>query len=112
MKTLNKVVTGIQTYLDAEMMQRMTGINKWIIGTGMAMYLDNASNIFNDLKQNEMVKALAIINEADEIDVDKIYNYLIKEAMKCPATFKLPFVGNVTLHAEDVEKIYTHIMNA
>lgn len=111
MVTINKIINGMRIWLDTEMISNMQGLNKWIVGAGLAMYLDNATNIFNELKQNEMVKALQIIDEGDMIDLDKIYNYLIQEAKKCPATFKIPYVGAVTMHDTDIEKLYMIIKN-
>lgn len=111
MVSLTKVINGMRIWLDTELIASMNGLNKWIVGAGLAMYLDNGANIFNELKQNEMVKALQIIDESDMIDIDKIYNYLIKEAQKCPATFKIPYIGAITLHETDIEKLYSCIKN-
>lgn len=98
-------------WLDNEMIASLNGINRWIVGAGLCMALDNGVNIFNELKQNEMVKSLNIINEADEIDIDKIYEYIMAQAKKGPATFNFPLVGAVTMHDTDIEKLYMMIKN-
>lgn len=112
MESLTKVMNGLKMYLDEEMIANLTGLDKWIVGAGLSMALDNGVNIFNQLKSNEMIKSLEIINEADEIDVDKIYKYVKEQAMKCPATFNFPLVGAITLHGDDIEKLYMKIKNA
>lgn len=111
MVSLNKVLNGMKMWLDQEMIAQLTGIDRWIVGAGLAMALDNGVNIFQQLKENEMIKSLNIINEADEIDIDKVYDYIIAEAKKTPATFKFPLVGAITLHDQDIEKLYMLIKN-
>lgn len=109
MVTLNQVLTGLKTYLENELIAQITGLNKWIVGAGIAMAIDNGAEIFNQLKQNPAIKALNIINKEDEIDIDKIYKYLSEQASKSSVTFTVPIVGAITLKKKDVDKIYNLI---
>ena len=112
MVELNQVINGLKAYLESELVSRVTGLEKWVVGAGLSMLLDNGINTFNVLKENEFIKAMEIVNRNDEIDIDRLYKYLSEQAKKSAVTFKVPLIGSVTLKAEDVEKIYTSIKGA
>lgn len=109
MVELNQIVKGIQKYLENELVTKMTGINKWIVGASLSMVLDNASNTFNQMKELPIVQSMGIINSDDMIDLDRLYKALLEESKKSAVTFQIPLVGSVTLKSEDVEKIYSYI---
>lgn len=109
MTNLNNIVLGLKKFVDSEMLPKVSGLNKWIVGAGISLALENSSNIFDSLKQNDFIKALNIINKDDEIDLDKIYESLIEQAKKSAVTFDMPLVGVVTLKEKDLEKIYKFI---
>lgn len=102
----NKVINGIAKYVDSEIVDNITGWQKWVIGSGVAIALSNTTDFFNKLKQNEFVKMLGIIDKNDKIDVDKIYKELKKQAKKSSITFNVPMIGAMTLNELDVDKIY------
>lgn len=109
MYDLDQIINGIKMYLERELINRCTGWEKWVVGAGVSMYLENGVDIFNDLKENPFVKKMNIINTENEIDVDRLYNAILDEARKSAITFRAPLVGSITLKADDVEKIYTYI---
>lgn len=102
----NKVINGIAKYIDTEIVDKITGWQKWVIGSGVGIALSNATNTFNKLKENDFVKMLGIINKDDKIDVDKIYKEMKKQAKKSAITFNAPLIGTMTLNEQDVDKIY------
>lgn len=110
MKNLNSVITGLKKYLDAEMLSKIQGLNKWLVGASLSMALENGTNIFNQLKENKIVKAMDVINTDDEIDVEKLYKHLSEQAKKSAVTFNLPFIGAVTVKSSDLDKLYQLIM--
>lgn len=109
MYELNQVIIGIRHYLESEMVTKVTGLEKWIIGAGLSMLLDNGVNTFNALIENPLVQSMQIVNSDNEIDIDKLYKYFIEEARKSAVTFKAPLLGAITLKAEDIEKVYSYI---
>lgn len=109
MTDLNNIITGIKKYLESELLERVTGWQKWTVGAALSMILDNAVNVFNSLKTNPVIKSMGVINNDDEIDIDKVYKYFIEQARKSAVTFNLPIIGAVTMKADDVEKIYSFI---
>lgn len=109
MYNLGQVVGGVTNYLDAEILNKINGWQKWVIGAGLGVAMNKASNIFNELKNNTMVKTLEIIDENDMIDVDTLYREVKKQARKGAITFNVPMLGNLTLNESDVDKIYNNI---
>lgn len=107
----NKVINGIAKYIDTEIVDKILGWKKWVVGSGLGLALSNSTNVFNQLKNNEFVKILNIIDKDNKIDVDKIYKELKKQAKKSSITFEVPMVGSITLNDQDIEKLYELIKN-
>lgn len=105
-----KVINGITRYIDEEIVNKLTGAQKWIIGTGAGIMLTKATDIFNALKNNVMIKNMGIINENDEVDVELIYKELKKQAQKGAVTIDIPMLGALTLNEQDVDKLYNKII--
>lgn len=110
MKSYEQVKAGITHFLDCELMPKLNGVNKWIVGASLAMYLDKGVDLFNDLKNNSLVKSMDIIDNNDMIDIEKLYRYVHREAEKSAVTFKAGIIGDMTLNVHDVENIYSYIM--
>lgn len=106
---LNQVISGIHSYAESEIIQKVNGWQKWVIATGISLILDKATHIFNSLKSNEIVKMLELISEDDEIDVDSIYRELKKQAEKGDMIIDLPLIGTMTFTTTDVDKLYHSI---
>jgi uncharacterized protein YfbU (UPF0304 family) len=104
-----KVINGITKYVDVEIVEKINGWQKWVVGSGLGIALSNSTNIFNKLKENEIIKMLDIIDKEDKIDVDKIYKEMKKQAQKSAITFDVPMLGTLTLNEKDVDKIYEFI---
>ena len=107
----NKVINGIAKYVDTEIVDKITGWKKWVVGSGIGLALSNATEVFNQLKNNEFVKMLGVIDKEDKVDVDKIYKEMKKQAKKSAITFDMPMIGPVTLNEQDVDKMYELIKN-
>jgi hypothetical protein len=107
----NKVINGIAKYVDEEIVNKIVGWKKWVVGSGVGIMLSNTTEIFNQLKNNDFVKLLNIIDKDDKVDVEKIYKEMKKQAKKSAITFDVPMIGPVTFNEQDVEKMYELIKN-
>ena len=106
MVTYNQVVNGMSKYIDQEIINKIQGWQKWVLGTGTAVMLSKGSNIFNGIKNHPVIKMLDVIDENDMIDIDTIYTELRKQAEKGTVTFDAPMIGTITLTSDDVDKLY------
>ena len=105
-----QVLRGLANYVDTEIVPKLSGGQRWIIGAGLGIAVNNRGKaIFESLKANPAIKLLDIISDDDMVDIDVIYSEVKKQAMQGPITFGLPFVGNITLTHEDVDKAYNLI---
>ena len=111
MYNYNQVIQGITNYLDKEIVDKIIGWKKWVFGAGVGIMLSKSTDIFNQIKNNNLIKSLQIIDKEDKIDVDLLYTYLKKEADKGAITFDTPGLGALTLTADDVDKLYNYIKN-
>lgn len=109
MVSYNRFIGGLTEYIDAEIIGKITGYQRWVYGTVIGVSLSKATNIFNMLKSNSFVKALELVDKDDNIDIDTLYNELKKQASKGAITFDVPMLGSLTLTEMDVDKLYNYI---
>lgn len=112
MVSLAQIQAGLTRYLDEEFVNKLTGWQKWVFGSFAGIALLRIDEIFNKLKQNDIVKMLNIIDDFDNIDIDILHREFSKQARKGAVTMSLPVVGTVTLNGADVDKLYQYIMEA
>lgn len=112
MVTLNQIKRGAARYIDEEFTAKLTGWRKWAVGAGGAMALENLDAALLTLKENPAVRALNVLDEAGNVDIDRIYSHVRAEAQKGFVTFSVPMIGAVTLNERDVEKLYTCIVQS
>lgn len=111
MYNYDKVINGISKYIDSEIVSKLPGWKKWVLGSGMGMMLSNSSNIYEQLKNNEFIKMLNIIDTNGNVNVDALYKELKKQAQKGSATIEFPMIGAFMLNEQDVDKLYNFIIN-
>lgn len=112
MVSFGQVQQGFAQFLDNEIVSHLTGWQRWTLGALGGMAIARTTNLFGDLKKNPVVAMLGVIREDDMIDIDALYAEFKRQAQKSPATFSLPGVGVITLREDDVDKLYTYIINA
>jgi len=83
-----------------------------VFGAGAAMYLENFSGVVDNLRQQEFIKTLKIMDDSGNVDAERLYMFFKAQAQKGPITFDIPMIGAVTLKESDVDKLYTCIMQA
>lgn len=110
MVTLAQVQAGVEKYLETEILSKIPGWQKWVLGAAAARMLSRSGEIFNTLKNNPVVSAMGVIDEQDQIDIDAIYREFAAQAQRGAVTFDVPLVGALTLTAADVDKLYGYII--
>ena len=105
MYNYEQVINGLTKYIDHEIVNKVPGWKRWLLGSGIGIMLSNAEEVFNTLKDNEFVKMLNLIDD-NKINVDIIYKELKKQAEKGSANIELPMIGSFILNTQDVDKLY------
>lgn len=109
MVTLEQIQRGAARYVDEEFTAKLNGWQKWAVGAGAAMALENLEGTMRALQEHPAVKAMGVFDEAGDVDIDRIYAGLKAQAQKGAVTTRIPLIGDVTLNEMDVEKLYTFI---
>lgn len=110
MVTLAQVQAGVEKYLETEILAKIPGWQKWVLGAAASRMLSRSGEIFNSLKSNPVVSAMGIIDENDQIDIDAVYREFSAQAQRGAITFDVPLVGPLTLGAGDVDQLYRYII--
>lgn len=104
----NKVINAIAKFVDDDILTSVNGWQKWLLGSGIGLVLSDTEDMFNQIKDNDFVKMLKIVDN-DKINVDKIYKELKKQAKKSPISINIPMIGTLKLDESDVDKLYETI---
>mgnify|MGYP003294770832 CR=1 FL=1 len=110
MVTYNQVANGVSSFVDNEILNKLQGMPKIALGAGTGVMLRRGENLFNALKQQPIVRMLQIVDENDNIDIDVIYEELKKQMENNSITFNVPMIGKITLTQDDVDKLYSLIV--
>jgi hypothetical protein len=109
MYTYTQVYNGISKYLESDIVSKINGWQKWVVGAGMSMALAKGNEIFEKLKESEMIKTLGLIDDEGNINVDEAYKYLKEQAEKSTITINNAITGPITFDKTDVDRLYSFI---
>lgn len=108
----SKVLYGIASYIDDEIVSKLAGSWKaWAVGGLAGIAVSRADGLITQYANNPMVKALGLI-DGENIDVDVIIAELRKQAQRGTATIDVPLIGPITFGPADVDSLHRHIMQA
>lgn len=111
MVTLAQVQAGASRYIETDIIEKIQGWQRWVIGAGASRILSRSTEIFNQLKNNTMIRMMGVIDETtDQIDIDAVYQEFSKQAERSAITFDVPLVGPLTLNKKDVDRLYQYII--
>lgn len=109
---ISQVQRGVAQYVDAEIVAKMSGWQKWVFGAGAGVVASKMPGIVSELKQNKFTQMLGLVNDRDEIDVDTLYAQFLEQARRTGAiTVSIPMIGALTLNEDDVTRLYQYIVN-
>ena len=112
MVNLAQVQLGVEKYIENEIITKIVDWRKWVVGAGVSMALSRSTEIFNQIKDHPVVKAMGVIDDNDMIDIDKLHAEFAKQAQRGAITFDVPLMGALTLNAADVDKLYSYIVGS
>ena len=103
-----QISDGIARYVDSELVPKMPGVRKWILGISGA-YLGAMAE--QKIRENEqMLRSIGIMSDDGMIDIDSLRTRLMSTASSTgPVTEHMPLFGDVTFNSSDVEKLFSFI---
>lgn len=106
----SKVVNGLMSYVDNEIVAKMNGSLKgWGVGIIAGLLGRKADQVFATLRNNPIAASLGLI-DGEMVDVEAVYSEALRMAQRGSATVNVPMIGAVTFSAVDVESLYRYII--
>lgn len=112
MVTIDQIKRGAARYVDEEFTAKLSGWQRWAVGAGAAMALENLEVSMSNLQKSPAVRAMGVLDEVGNVDLDRVYTSLKQQAQKGPVTFQMPLLGAVTINEQDVDRLYTCILQS
>ena len=111
--SVSQVEHGLLRYIDEEFVQKMDGLTKWIVMGAVELVTAKAEHIAETIINHPMVKAVELVDDNGMIDLDMLYESMMKAANKTGAVVEhFPLIGAVTFTHDDIEKLRKRIMQA
>lgn len=105
-----KVLNGIKKYIDKEIFASMTDWQKVIAGIALSRITGNSEKFKNILMSNPVARAMAIIDDEGNVDVDGLMNDIRDQIRtKGKIEFSVPLFGNFKFTESDVDKLHSTI---
>lgn len=114
MVSTEKAVRGLVNYLNNEFLTNLSA-NGWqrpLAATVIGLSQKNVEKLINTYKTNPMLVAIGVFDECGSIDIDTVKDEFIKHLGSEGMRIDIALIGGVTFHKNDIEKLYTYIMNA
>ena len=108
--TVNQISEGIATYIDRELVPKVPGIRKWVLGMSGAYVLKVAQDMIEE--NRKLLVSAGIMSEDGMIDIDTLASQLKRSAAtNGPVTEHFPILGDITFDSSDVDKLHTYIVS-
>lgn len=101
---------GMVDYVDHEVIPHLPTSGKWGVGAMTIMLTKKYNNVYEQLKNNSIVKAFGIVNEEGMIDDGTLMDVLEESANKYgKLSVSIPILGTMAFSADDVRKLKTYM---
>lgn len=105
MVNFEQIQIGLSNYFDNEIIAKTTGKQKFLYAFLKGAFIGKVPKLFEKYKDNEMVKALDIIDGNNMIDIDSVYKWA-KDAVQQSGQF---LFGGIIFNETDIDKLYNYI---
>jgi hypothetical protein len=106
----SKVVNGLMSYVDNEIVSKMNGSLKgWGVGIVAGLLGKRADQMFATLRNSPVLTSLGLI-DGEMVDIEAVYAEALRMAQRGSATVNVPMLGAVTFTTADVESLYRYII--
>lgn len=108
----DSIAKGLASFVDAEVLPKMGGVQRWVFGTAAGVMAKRADSVVQALMTSPIPRMFGLVNDEGLLDLDLVYGELSKQAGKTPAVIPIPMLGELRLSAQDVDSLYRHILSA
>lgn len=103
-----KVIEALAKFIDKEITPKIPSWKGFVFGVGSGIAIRKTDELYQALKDNEMLKTLGIFEDG-KVNVDLLYDEMIKQADKGPIDIELGFLGTLKLNRKDIDVLYNYI---
>jgi Ca2+-binding EF-hand superfamily protein len=109
-----RVEKGIAAYLDREMMPKVDadGLQGFGVGIVTTLLIKRVGNVIDSYKDNKIAQALGVFDKNGNVDVDVLREVLKDNISDNGRKMTFPIVGSFTFYRNDVDMLYSCIMEA
>lgn len=109
--TLERVISGINKYINAEIYSTMNDWQEVIARIAISRMLGNTEQLKRSLASNGFLRTFALMDEEGNVDVESLARDLKSQiAAKGKMTISLPLMPSITFKPEDVDVLYRYIV--
>lgn len=100
------VLDGINKYLNAEFLNKLSDWQEILARVFIGRVLENTNALKDTLLNNGILRSVGFVDAEGNIDIDSVLSSLKKEIEKKERlTISLPLIGNITFVPEDVDRL-------
>ena len=109
MITIDQALRGASKYADNEIIPHLPTGKGIAAGIALALILDSGKSQIMQLREHPAVQMMGVIDEAGNIDLDRLYNAarVRVDGKKIPLT--IPILGELRFDVNDVDKLYHYM---
>lgn len=113
MTSITAIQTGLANYLDKELMPLIPASEKgkkFATGVILSLAIKKLDNLAAALGSKYMLTDIGIITH-EGVDLDTLKDVVVANIPAEGITLNITMLGEMTLHKEDINKLYTTIKN-
>ncbi len=111
MVPITNISAGIAKYADREILPKLPdgSWQKVIAGMGISIAAKRGEAIAQSMAENQMLKTMAVV-DSGQVDIDLLRETLKDRIPDAGMVIALPVIGTMTFHKDDVDKLYSCII--
>lgn len=110
MMEIARIKAGVMDYATTHMMPKMDSKGQFVLGLALGMVSSRIESIVGQLADNEMVKALGIIQNG-QLDYDSLFNAAMAQMQRQgKLVWDVPLMGRLSFDEQDLRDLHQSIM--
>ena len=111
MVTIDQAMRGAAKFADNEIIPHLPTGKGIGAGIALALIMDGGKAQLLKLRENPAVQMMGVMDEAGNIDLDRLYNAARPrfDGQKLPVT--VPIIGELRFDVSDLDKLYRYIQD-
>lgn len=110
MVNADHIKVGLGDYINQHMMPKLDSKRQFLLGMAYGLCVGRMDAVLAAVQQNATARALGIVAENGEIDLDALYNAAYAQMQKQgKLSFDIPLMGTFAFNADDLRDLYNAI---